>query len=696
MSRSNKPVALVIIVNLILLFLGPTVTGQDINKIAFIVGVSEYQKDGLPDLQFAHKDANDQAAALEQLGFTVIRLIGDDATHEAITENFSEFIAKTKTLAKKDIVLVSFSGHGIQTDVIVKNGNQQAIVETPFFCASDSLVADTSTLISLNEVVKQLATSGSSNNLLIVDACRNNPARGVVALDGGAIQNLPPKLSLLFSCSAGQKSYEFQFEQNGDQGEPNGQGVFTHVFLKGLKGAAKNVRNEVNWPQLAGYVVAEVPRNTQELLNDPRLEQQPNWVSNISGAPILAQLRPEPRPTPPNPIDPPAVIPPSVVGESVLYDVFKANTMASSIERLNVEPFEQAMLHLVLAENANRSGANSDAHIKTALKMATRIEDALQAMECSYIIAKTIASRENFSEDDLKQLKTAITQVRFDLEGIVANRRDKGKIWVAKYATLLKCASLYWKVGQRKLADEYGQLAYAKTSSSSQFYSEISVFQAMMIFSMAGDTDQVAQFQHIRDGRVNFKKNSGRRKYRSLMDASLFSASDHSSDAGFHETLCQTVLAMTFAKAGDSNRARVHFRNGQQMATAYTTGESTDATLKSQSQALLAIAEAHQEEYVAAKRRLESLVENSGMLAEAALEVGKVQLSSNDDSDQPDIDEVLELLAIFENDPRATLLAFEIGQSYGKANVDKAMAWANGLSAAQKFAASWGVVSSRR
>ena len=301
--------------------------------------------------------------------------------------------------------------------------------------------------------------------------------------------------------------------------------------------------------------------------------------------------------------------------------------MASSIERLNVAPFEQSMLYLVLAENANRSGANSDAHVKTALKTATQIEDPIQAMECSFIIAKTIASREAFSEDDLKQLQDAITQVRFDLEALEGTSRENSTLWLTKYTTLLKCAAFYWKVGQQELADEYGELAYSMTSLRSRGKFEISVFQAMIIFAMAGDIEQVTQFQHISSGRLNLLKKRNlapyaselmKIKYKSLMNANLFVASkDNSADGGFHETFCQSMLAMTFARAGDSDRTDVHYRKGNLMTSEYAQ-RLNSATVKSQSHSLLAITEAHQEDYVSAKRRLES-VENSGMLAEAAL-----------------------------------------------------------------------------
>lgn len=53
---------------------------QQPRKIALIVGVSEYKKDGLENLKYAHKDAKDLAAALgRDNGFEVMLLTQKEA-----------------------------------------------------------------------------------------------------------------------------------------------------------------------------------------------------------------------------------------------------------------------------------------------------------------------------------------------------------------------------------------------------------------------------------------------------------------------------------------------------------------------------------------------------------------------------------------------------------------------------------------
>jgi hypothetical protein len=256
--------------------LHPLVAQSAPRKVAFVVGVSEYQKTGLANLKFAHKDANDLAVELKRQGFEVTKLIGSQAQHEKVRSALDKFIGTTSDLGKNDIVLISFSGHGVQKTV----SKSKRLVETPFFCVYDTLVTKPETMISLNRVLEQLKEDSACNsNLLLVDACRNNPDKGARTLDGSTVRELPTKISMLFSSSAGQKSFE---------SEKAKQGIFTHVLLKGLRGEAANSRGQVKWLSLASYVVEEVPLHVSDLLENSDAVQRPNLVGNIITSPTLS------------------------------------------------------------------------------------------------------------------------------------------------------------------------------------------------------------------------------------------------------------------------------------------------------------------------------------------------------------------------------------------------------------------------
>ncbi len=251
-----------------------------LRKRAFLVGVSKYHKDGLEDLKYGAKDAENLATVLEFLGFEVKLLIGDQATQVAIRKEFVDFmkIAQEQT-RKQDLVLVFFSGHGVQQQVTEATGKK---AEAPFFCACDSRIDQPASMIPINWVMEELKKSSCSNNLLLVDACRSNPARGGVrSLDGSTVRELPAKLSVLFSSGPNQRAYE------SAQADVK-QGVFTHVLLQGLRGEAATEDGEIIWLDLVAYVSRNVPKEVVKLAGNG-LEQRPNYFGNQVSTIVLGK-----------------------------------------------------------------------------------------------------------------------------------------------------------------------------------------------------------------------------------------------------------------------------------------------------------------------------------------------------------------------------------------------------------------------
>ncbi len=145
-------------------------------KLAFLVGVSDYKRDGLANLNYSDDDIEALSVVLEkQLGFEVDVLLREQATLANIKRRFAAFIRRTKEeLAKDDIVFVAFSGHGLQKDVM----RDSVLVTEAYFCPYDASKFDNTTLLPINEVMKSLETeSSSSQNLLVIDACRDDPTK---------------------------------------------------------------------------------------------------------------------------------------------------------------------------------------------------------------------------------------------------------------------------------------------------------------------------------------------------------------------------------------------------------------------------------------------------------------------------------------------------------------------------------------
>jgi hypothetical protein len=277
--RTNRLCLLALVISIYAFAVQPSSSAQDsLRKRAFLVGVSKYDKDGLTNLQYAESDIRALADELKKQGFETTMLLGPEATRNAIGTGLGRFIYSLVDLNKKDVVLIAFSGHGVQLQV----EQDDRLVEDQFFCPVDALIGEDKTMISLSRLMQLVEkSSGSSQNLLVIDACRNNPAKGAKGIDGGTALKLPEKISVLFSSSAGTRSYESEKIKHG---------VFTHVLLRGLQGEARNPQNEVTWLNLAGYVMREVPRQTSTLLGDPNVTQEPNLIGNLVLQPVLARI----------------------------------------------------------------------------------------------------------------------------------------------------------------------------------------------------------------------------------------------------------------------------------------------------------------------------------------------------------------------------------------------------------------------
>jgi formylglycine-generating enzyme required for sulfatase activity len=201
-------------------------------KIALVVGVNKYHHSGLDKLEFAENDVAELGQLLEESGYDVKPLTGENATLEAIRKNLD---ALRKKPGANGIFLVALAGHGIQP-----TGGADA-----YYCPFDAgqrVVPkndpnqdpwDYKTLLPLTEVVAVLKAASAGSRLLLVDACRNDPTSGRGRGVGTGLQvgDLPENTAVLLSCSRGQRAYE-------DKAWGSGHGAFFHQVLLGMKGKA--------------------------------------------------------------------------------------------------------------------------------------------------------------------------------------------------------------------------------------------------------------------------------------------------------------------------------------------------------------------------------------------------------------------------------------------------------------------------
>ncbi len=134
-------------------------------RIALVIGNGSYQHADLPKLTNPTNDATDMAKALRGFGFEVIER--KNQTHEGMNQAIAEFGSK---IGGSEAALFYYAGHGIQ----VKNQNYLM----PVNARIDSESAIPYQGINLNQILDEMDNGKSAANIVMLDACRNNPLTG--------------------------------------------------------------------------------------------------------------------------------------------------------------------------------------------------------------------------------------------------------------------------------------------------------------------------------------------------------------------------------------------------------------------------------------------------------------------------------------------------------------------------------------
>lgn len=270
------------------LLLIPTLAmAQEEKRIALLIGVEEYERRGFSNLSYAEDDMQALADVLKQQGFEVQLLLGSgEGAAKANRANImkaidEQFITQLKQLKKSDIALVALAGHG--RHATIQTGDLRR--EDHFYCPCDSHDADPTTWISLSDLISSIELqSGSERNLLLVDACRDNPSRGR-GVDGKGFSLNRDAVAVLFASSYNEQAYEPDELKHG---------LFTYYVLEALEGKASNFDGEVTWDSLVDYVKGRVVKKSRALLQDQVIAglQRPNSMGNLRGtSPVL--MRPQ-------------------------------------------------------------------------------------------------------------------------------------------------------------------------------------------------------------------------------------------------------------------------------------------------------------------------------------------------------------------------------------------------------------------
>ena len=186
MMRLRRPLAAFAFVSLLAATFGATRAVAD-KRVALVVGNSAYVN--VARLANPANDARLMADTVRRLGFA---LVGGGAQLDLDEENFRRVVQDFGTqLQGADVGLFYYAGHGIQ----VRGANYLVPVS-----ANPTKEADVDfQLLDSNMVLRQMESAGTKLNLVILDACRNNPfgGRGLRATDSGLAQMRAPEGTLI-------------------------------------------------------------------------------------------------------------------------------------------------------------------------------------------------------------------------------------------------------------------------------------------------------------------------------------------------------------------------------------------------------------------------------------------------------------------------------------------------------------------
>lgn len=220
---------------------------------ALIVGVSDYEKPGITDLEYAAKDAlcfYDFLVKEQGVDSNNIELLLDS---EATVGNiYSAKRIIESRIEKKDLVYFYFAGHGDVDSDFYKSG---------FFLAHDTphknYQNNAIEMLHINKMANTLSLNKKANVILITDACRSGNITGVdnigeKLLVESHLMEAKKREIRMASCQPHQLSQENEVWGGG-------RGAFSYYLIRGLQGKADaNEDGKVTMKELSRFLTIKV------------------------------------------------------------------------------------------------------------------------------------------------------------------------------------------------------------------------------------------------------------------------------------------------------------------------------------------------------------------------------------------------------------------------------------------------------
>jgi len=182
------------------------------NRVALVIGNNSYQRP-LTTLSNTLNDAQAIRSILSARGFEVI--YKENVTHRTFDTLLEQFYKK---LGYGGVGLLYFSGHGLEFD------GQNYLIPTD---AKIGAKSDTKyEAVALNKITSRIQKIGNRLNIVILDACRNDPFAKAYGMGGLAKTEPPVGLIVSYATGAGKVSSD---------GRVGGNGLFTQYLIENMQ-----------------------------------------------------------------------------------------------------------------------------------------------------------------------------------------------------------------------------------------------------------------------------------------------------------------------------------------------------------------------------------------------------------------------------------------------------------------------------
>jgi len=209
------------------------------NRYALVIGNGNYT--GLTKLNNPVNDANDMASALQKLGFTVDKVLNgtQDQMDTAVIRLKNRLSVSSDTYG-----FFFYAGHGVQSQ------GENYLIPVDANIPSENALR--SRAVSVQMILDDLNDAKNSLNVIVLDACRDNPfswsrsgSRGL-----SIVSRQPADSIIVYATSAGQRASD---------GEGR-NGLFTSQLLKNISDPNLEIMDVF---RRTGMNVAEASQNQQ-------------------------------------------------------------------------------------------------------------------------------------------------------------------------------------------------------------------------------------------------------------------------------------------------------------------------------------------------------------------------------------------------------------------------------------------------